>query len=123
MCVMPEQDNYSLLRSHSGRITAAASFVNEHFLGTPFGSTPIHGRLLNQRFLIELTNKDGHKLYTENDNFLDAKGKLIIKEGEKFKNGNLIYKVSMKEPLSDPLLDSISYEEAYYAVYHPNQFP
>jgi hypothetical protein len=120
---MPEQDDYSLLRSHAGRLTTAASHVNQHYLGTPYGSTPIHGRLLNQRFLIELTNKQGKKLYTENNKFLDAHGVPLTREGEQFKHGNLIHKIRVKDPMSNPLLGSITYEEAYYAIYLPFKVP
>lgn len=57
------QDDFSLLRSHSGRLITAAAFVNKQFLGTPYGCTSIPERLLNQRFLLELT-LNGHKIYT-----------------------------------------------------------
>lgn len=120
---MPEQDNYSILRSHSGRLSTAASFVNEHYLGTPYGSTPIYGRLLNQRFLMELTNNKGDKIYVQDCSFLNAQGQSLTKIEEEFKNGNLIYKISLKAPSSHPLLNSISYEEAYYAIRRPNSHP
>lgn len=117
------QDDFSLLRSHSGRLITAAAFVNKQFLGTPYGCTSIPERLLNQRFLLELT-LNGHKIYTNGPFFTDELGNELTNSGQdsKYGQGNLIYKISVRQP-SDPLLYSITYEEADFAIFHPLSVP
>ena len=112
------QDDYSLLRSHNGRLITASTFANEKFLGTPYGSTPIHARLFNQRFLIELTDQAGGKIYIENNKFYNAQGKEI----RNIRNPPPVtIKVTVTEPMSESI--TYTYTDARLAVYDPNTTP
>ena len=110
-------DDYSLLRSGYGRLITASEHVNEKFLGTPYGSTPIHRRLLNQRFLIELTDPQGQKIYVQNNCFYSAKGIEI-----KYENSPATVKVSVKEPMPE-ILASITYHDVVSVLYRPTTTP
>ena len=104
---------FTLSEGHQGRFLDAAAYVNERFLGKPFGSTCMHARLFNQRFLVQLQTPSGSTIYGNGYCFFDERGKpygdIVDNNGRLVLSPTDIYDITWDKGTSEA--EKLSYEE------------